>query len=133
MELPSKFLEQIAFSTRPKIEEHMFIVMERKTHEEHLSKPLQTKKKQFKIAVTLLTGHNGMSNVTSSKNEFCFMKSTFDEDGYIQITIPPRAYEIESLNKEIKGIITEEEHYTKINYPFTIKPNFSTFGSIIEV
>ena len=28
MELPSKLLEQIAFKTRPKIEEHMLIVME---------------------------------------------------------------------------------------------------------
>ena len=27
MELPSKLLEQIAFKTRPKIEEHMLIVM----------------------------------------------------------------------------------------------------------
>ena len=37
MELPSKLLEQIAFNTRPKIEEHMFIVMDKSTHEEHLS------------------------------------------------------------------------------------------------
>ena len=28
MELPSKISEQIAFSTRPKIEEHMLIVMD---------------------------------------------------------------------------------------------------------
>ena len=55
MELPSKLLEQIAFNTRPKIEEHMFIVMNEYTHEEHLSQPLQINKKQFKIAVTFLS------------------------------------------------------------------------------
>ena len=34
MELPCKFLEQIAFITRPKIEEHMLIVMDKSTHED---------------------------------------------------------------------------------------------------
>ena len=42
MELPIKLLEQIAFTTRPKIGEHMLIVMDKKTHEQHLSQPLQT-------------------------------------------------------------------------------------------
>ena len=51
MELPSKLLEQIAFNTRPKIEEHMLIVMNKSTHEEPSSQPLQTNNKQFKIAV----------------------------------------------------------------------------------
>ena len=37
------------------------------------------------------------------------------------------------MNNEIKRIITDEEHYTEANYPFTIKPNFSTLGSIIEI
>ena len=36
MELPNKLLEQIAFNTKPKIEEHMLIVMDESTHEEHL-------------------------------------------------------------------------------------------------
>ena len=52
MEKPSKFLEQIAFITRPKIDEHMLVVMDKSIHEEHLSQPLQTNIKQFKIAVT---------------------------------------------------------------------------------
>ena len=34
MELPSKLLEQIVFNTRPKIEEHMLIVMNNSVHEE---------------------------------------------------------------------------------------------------
>ena len=52
MELPSKLLEQTVFNTRPKIEEHMLISMDKSTYEEHLSQPLQTNNKQFKIAVT---------------------------------------------------------------------------------
>ena len=42
MELPSKILEQIAFNTIPKKEEHMLNVMDKSTHEEQLSQPLQT-------------------------------------------------------------------------------------------
>ena len=133
MELPSKLLEEIAFNTRPKIEEHILIVMNKSTHEEHLSQPLQTNNKQFKIAVTFLTGYNGIFNVTDSNNKFYFIKSITDEDGYIIVTIPPGAYEIESLNDEIKRIIIDKEHYTEANYRFSIKPNFSTLGSIIEI
>ena len=130
--LPSKILEQIAFNTRAKIEEHMLIVMDKSTHEEHLSQPLQTNNKQFKIAVTFLTAYNGIFNVTDKNNKFYFLKSITDE-GHIQITIPPCAYELENLNNEIKRIIIDEGHYTEENYPFTIKPNFSTLGSIIEI
>ena len=132
MELPSKLLEQIAFNTRPKIEEHMLIVMEKSTPEEHLSQPLQTNNKQFKIAVTFLSGYNGIFIVTNENNNFYFIKSITDEDGYIQISLPPIAYEIESSNNEIRGIITDEEHYTEVNYPFLNKPNFSILGSIIQ-
>ena len=132
MELPSKLLGQIAFNTRPKIEEHMLIVMDKNTHEEHLFQPLQTNNKQFKKIVTFLTGYNGIFNVTTENNTFYFLKSITDDD-HIQITIPPGAYEFESLNNEIKRIIIDQEHYTETNYPFSIKPNFSTLGSIIEI
>ena len=37
------------------------------------------------------------------------------------------------MNNEIKRIINDEEHYTESNYPFRIKPNFSTLGSNIEI
>ena len=60
MELPSKLLKQIAFNTRPKKEEHIWIVIDISTHEENLHQPLQTNNKQFKIAVTFLTGYNGV-------------------------------------------------------------------------
>ena len=88
MELPSKLLEQIAFNTRPKIEKHMLIVMDKSTHEEHISQPLQTNNKHIKFAVTFLTGYNGIFNVTHKNNKFYFMKSITDKAGYIQITKP---------------------------------------------
>ena len=133
MELPSKLLEQIAFNTRPKIEEHMLIVNYKSTHQEHRFQPLQTNNEQFKIAVTFLGGYNGIFNVTNENNKFYFKKTISDDDGFIQITIPPGAYEIETLNDEIKRIIIDEGHYNENTYPFTIKPNFSTLGSIIEI
>ena len=74
MELVSKLLEQIAFNTRRKIEEHMLIVMDKSTHEEHLNQPLQTNNKQFKVAVIFLTGFNGIFNLTNSNIKFYFKK-----------------------------------------------------------
>ena len=65
MELPCKLLEQIAFKTRPKIEEHILVFMDNFTHEEHLSQTLHTNKKQFKVAVTFLTAYNGIFNITN--------------------------------------------------------------------
>ena len=79
MELPSKLLEQMAHNTRPKIGEHMLIVMDKSTHEEHLSQPLQTINKHFKIAVIFLTGFNGIFNVTNSNYNFYFKKSFTNE------------------------------------------------------
>ena len=133
MELPSKLLEQIAFNTRPKIEEHMLIIMDKSNHEKHLFQPLQTNNKQFKIAVTFLSAYNSIFNVTNSNNKFYFTKSITDDDHYIMITIPQGAYEIESLDNEIKRIIIDDEHFTSENYPFKKRPNFSTLGSIIEI
>ena len=52
MQLFSQILEQIAFNTRPKIDEHMLNIMDNSIHEEHLSQPLQTNNKQFKTTVT---------------------------------------------------------------------------------
>ena len=47
----------------------MLIVMDKSTHEEHLSQPLRTNNKQFKLAV-FLTGYNGIFNVTDKNNKF---------------------------------------------------------------
>ena len=125
MELPSKLLEQIAYNTRPKIEEHVLVVMDKSTHEEHLSQPLQTNNKQFKVAVTFLTSYIGICNVTNSNNKFYFTTSTSDiEPSFIGIS--PGVY-------EIKRICIIEGHFTESNYPFKIIPNFSALGSIIEI
>ena len=133
MELPTKLLEQISFNTRPKIEKHMIIVVDKSSHEEHLAQPLHINNKQIKIAVTLPTAYIGIFNVKNSNITFYLIKSITDKDGYIQVTIPPGAYGIESLNNEIKRINIEEEHYTAVDYPSLFKPNFSTLGSIIEI
>ena len=72
MELPSEILEQIAFTTRSQKEEYLLIVMDKTTHEDHLSQPLQTRIEHFKIAVTFLTIYNGIFNVTGKKEQFLF-------------------------------------------------------------
>ena len=130
MELPSKLLEQIAFNTRPKIEEHMLIIMDKRTHEQHLFQSLQTNNKHSKIAITFLSAYNGIFNVTNSSNKLYFFKSISDDD-HIQISIRPGVYEIEALNDEVKRNIIDEGQYTESDYPFTIKPDFNTLGSII--
>ena len=106
--------------------------MEKTTHEEYLFQPLQTNNKQFKIVITFLTGYNGIFIVTNLNNKFYFKKS-FNDGEFTQISIPQGAYETESLNNEIKRIIIDEGHYIENNYPFTIKPIFSTLGSIVEL
>ena len=133
MEFPCKILKQFAHSTRPKIEEHLLIVLDRSTHEKHLSQPLQTNNEQFEIAVNFLTGCNGIFNVTNSNIKFFFKKRLTDGDDFIPITIPPGAYENESFNKESKRKIIDEEQFTETDYPFQIRPKFSTLGSITEI
>ena len=58
----------------------MLIVMDKSIHEEHLFQPLQTNNKQFKIAVTFISGYNGIFNVTDKNNKFYFAKSITDDD-----------------------------------------------------
>ena len=90
-----RILAQIVHNTRPKTEEQMLIVMDQSTHEEHLSQPLQTNNKQFKIAVTFLTGYNGIFIVKSSINKFYFKKSFVRGDDFFQNTIPPGDLKLE--------------------------------------
>ena len=106
--------------------------MHKSIHEEHLFQPLHTNEKQFKVRVTFLSGYNGTFNVTNSSKKFCFAKSITNKDGCIQITIPPGAYKIESLIKEIERNFFEEGRFTEVYYPFTIKPKVLNLGSVIE-
>ena len=133
MELPCKILEQIAFKTRPKKEAHVSVVKDKRTREEHLSQPLQTNIKQFRIAVTFLTGYNGIFKVTYKNNKFYCEKSITDGDDFFQTTILPGDYETENLSIEIKRIIINERLYGEEIYPFKIKPNFTTLESNIEI
>ena len=107
--------------------------MDKTTHEEKLSQALQTSNKQFRIAVIFLLDNNGIFNETSKKSNFYFAKSISDETGFIQITIPQGAYEIEILKNEIKMIVIKEGHFTVIKYPFTIKQTFSTLAFATEI
>ena len=59
------------------MEEHMLIVMDKSTHEEHLYQLLQTNPKQYKNALTFLTGHNGIFNITNSNKKFYFIKLNY--------------------------------------------------------
>ena len=59
MELPNKILQQTAFNTRSKFEEHLLIVMDKSTPEQLSSQPLQTTHNQFNLAITFLSAYNG--------------------------------------------------------------------------
>ena len=91
-------MEQIAIKTRSRIEDHILKGMDKTSHEEHLSQPSQTNIKQYKVAITFLTGYKGIFSVTDKNNKFYFTKSITNDDVFIQITTPNGAYEIESLN-----------------------------------
>ena len=104
MELPSKLSEQDAFITRPKIEEHLLVVMDKSTHKEHSSEPIQTDNKQIIIAVAFLTVSNGIFKVTD-KNKKLFFAVSINYDDFNVSTIPPGTLELESLNDEIKRFI----------------------------
>ena len=61
------------------------------------------------------------------------MFSKTNENGFIQTTTPSIVYEIESLIIGIERFIIDEGLFTQANYPFTIKPKFSTFRSFMEI
>ena len=93
---------------------------------------IRTDSKQFKIAITFLTGYNGIFNVTNKNNKFYFRKSINDED-FIRNTILPGAYEIKGFDKEIKRPNFDENYFTEATHPFKNLPNFNTLGSTIEI
>ena len=110
----------------------MLIVVDKSTHEEHLFHFLQTNNKQFKLAVSLLSDYNDIFKVTN-KNLKIYYTVSIKNDDFNQITILPEAYEIGSLNNEIKRFFIEEGFFTEADYAFIIKPNFSTLGCFIEL
>ena len=61
----------------------MLRVLVKSRHEKQLSQPLQTNNIQFKIAVTLVKGCNGIFNVTSKNNKFYSATSITIKDGLV--------------------------------------------------
>ena len=119
MELPSKIFEQIALNTRPKISDHMLIVLKENTHKETFFEPLQTKKNQFEKTLNFLTVNNRFFNVTSKTKDIYF--TTPNDNHKISIvTIAPGAYELENLNDEIflrkDTLKTEVIHFIQIKF-----------------
>ena len=80
-----------------------------------------------------MTGYNSTFNVEKTNNKLYFKKTITNENDLIQITIPPGAYELESVNDEFKRIIIDKGYYTEDEYLFMIKPNVSTLCGIIEI
>ena len=71
--------------------------------------------------------------MTSKNIITCFPNSITDINGFIQTIIPQGAYDLKPLNNEIKRITLEEDLFTEVDYPITIRPNFPTLGYIAEI
>ena len=78
----------------------MLIVMDKSTDEKKLSQQIQAQNEQFQIAITFLSGYNGILNVTNKSIIFYFTTS-INVDDVIVTTLLPWAYELEPLNDEI--------------------------------
>ena len=50
----------------------MFGIMDKSTHEEHLSQPLQSPTNRFKLAITFPTVYKGIFNVTNKDKKIQF-------------------------------------------------------------
>ena len=73
------------------------------------------------------------SLMLQTKNITSICTSITDKNGFVQRTLPPCAYKLECLNVEIERNTFKKTHFTEADYRFTIKLNFSTKGSIIEI
>ena len=98
-----------------------------------ISQPLQINKKQFKISITFLTGYDGLLVLQIQITNSIMQNQLLIKIVFSQNSFPPCAYEIQSLNNEIKRVIVDENHLIGTNYPFTRKPSFLTLGSILEI
>ena len=77
----------------------MLIVMDKSTHEEKFSQPLQTYNEQNEIAVIFLMVYISFFNV---KNKNIKLKTPINDDSFNKISILPSAYELETLNEELE-------------------------------
>ena len=107
----------------------MLIAMDKYTDEEHWSQPLQTKNRQYRIAVTFLTGYNGFS-LLQAKLEVSIAQTHIRMMISLFFSILPGAYELQSLDNENKRSFIKDCYFTEQNHLFIIDPIFSTLGSI---
>ena len=98
--------------------------MDKSTHEGHIYQSLQTNKKQFKIAVTLLTGYNGRYNVPNSNNKNYSQNQLLINMVLFRLLFRKVSYENENLIIEIRRIIFGEGMFSETDYPFTINQIF---------
>ena len=89
MKLPSEVFEQIVFITTSEIEDHMLIFT---TPKENLSQLLQSNNKQYKFAVTFLTGYMGHFFATT-KNKKVYFTTRNDDDDLSEFIKAPCAHE----------------------------------------
>ena len=56
-----------------------------------------------------------------------------DKSGFIQITNPPDAYEMESLKMTIRWLFFEDEHFKRGKNLISFRLNYSTSGSTKQI
>ena len=108
------------------------IVIDKLTSEKILSQPLQTNIQQLRIAITVLTGYNGIFDVTTRNNIniFISVSECFENNA---IRIPPATFDVEILIKGIKRNIIDDGLFKEEEYHFSMKTIFSNFGSFVEI
>ena len=111
----------------------MLIVMDKPAHEEILIPPIQTKNIKHIITVTFPTGYNGIFRKKTKNNNFYFATSITYKDGFIERESSPAASELEILNEQSNRNIIEQGHFTEKKFPFLLKSNFWTLGSIVDI
>ena len=110
----------------------MLNATDKSTHEENLSEPLQTRRKQLENAASFLTSYSDIFIVANKTNKTIFI-SVFEGPENKIIRITPGIYDLESLNEEIRRFIINEGFIRRGNLPFPIKQSFSTLGSFLEI
>ena len=104
--------------------------MDNPTREENFIEPLITNNKDFKTAITFLTGYNGNFNITEIDNKFYCITP---EKIIVDIVLEKGAYELEAMDLEIKRLMVLNGDSDGETIPITIKQDFSTQGSIMEI
>ena len=97
--------------------------MDKPIHEENFSRPLQTNKKS-KLAVTILTSYNRISNTTTKDNKLKFTGPIDDVD-FSEIALPTGPFEMESSNEEKKPSFIEQDFFRR-KLHFLIQTKCST-------